>query len=74
MHTLPDLTQVAWVRSTFSGNGGDNCVEWSPQVAAATGIVPVRDSKDPNGPTLAFPTEAFATFVNAVKAAEFGTI
>ena len=63
-----------WVKSTYSGGEGGNCIEWAPAKAAATGIVPVRDSKDPNGPALAFPTDAFAAFVNAIKAGEFGTI
>jgi hypothetical protein len=63
-----------WVKSTYSGGEGGQCIEWAPAKAAATGIVPVRDSKDPNGPALAFPADAFAAFVNAVKAGEFGTI
>jgi Domain of unknown function (DUF397) len=33
----------------------------------------VRDSKDPHGPALVFHTDAFAAFVNAVKAGEFRT-
>ncbi|WP_229758689.1 DUF397 domain-containing protein [Peterkaempfera bronchialis] len=36
-----------------------------------TGIVPVRDSKDPHGPALVFSPEAFADFVSAVAAGEF---
>lgn len=35
------------------------------------GAVPVRDSKDPEGPALIFPTAAFAAFVGAIKAGEF---
>ncbi|MBL0779102.1 DUF397 domain-containing protein [Streptomyces albidoflavus] len=34
-----------WVKSSYSANGGNNCVEWAPSVALATGTVPVRDSK-----------------------------
>ena len=63
-----------WVKSTYSSGDGGQCIEWAPSKAAATGVVPVRDSKDPDGPALAFPTDAFAAFVNAVKAGEFGTI
>ncbi len=73
MSTIPDLSQAAWVKSTFSGNGGDNCVEWAPAIASATGVVPVRDSKDPQGPALVFGAEAFSAFVQAVKADEFPT-
>ncbi|MFJ9843757.1 DUF397 domain-containing protein [Kitasatospora sp. NPDC101155] len=32
------------------------------------GIVPVRDSKDPSGPALVFPAEAWTAFVTAIKA------
>ncbi|MFF1788701.1 DUF397 domain-containing protein [Kitasatospora sp. NPDC058243] len=35
------------------------------------GRVPVRDSKDPDGPTLAFPTAAWQAFVAAVHEGEF---
>jgi hypothetical protein len=74
MSTLPHLTHATWVRSTFSGNGGDNCVEWSPEVAAASSLVPVRDSKDPHGPALVFGVDAFSAFVQAVKAGEFSAV
>ncbi|MFF5333494.1 DUF397 domain-containing protein [Streptomyces sp. NPDC013181] len=33
----------------------------------ATGTVPVRDSKDPDGPALGFRADAFAAFVAGVK-------
>ncbi|MDI5974469.1 DUF397 domain-containing protein, partial [Streptomyces sp. SL13] len=46
------------------------CIEWTPQFAA-TGVVPVRDSKDPSGPALAFSTTGWTTFVNAVANGEF---
>ena len=63
-----------WVKSTYSGGEGGNCIEWAPTKVAATGMVPVRDSKDPSGPALAFAADAFAAFVDAVKAGEFGTV
>lgn len=50
---------VAWFRSSYSGNEGGACIE----VAAATGVVHVRDSKDRHGPRLAFSPEAWAGFV-----------
>jgi hypothetical protein len=56
---------LRWVKSSYSGNGG-SCVEWAPD-AAATGTVPVRDSKDLTGPVLTFPTAAFSSFVAGVK-------
>ncbi|MFJ2818166.1 DUF397 domain-containing protein [Streptomyces sp. NPDC087294] len=59
-----------WLKSSYSGNGG-SCVEWAPTQVSATGIVPVRDSKNPHGPVLAVPTSAFASFVTGVKNGEF---
>ncbi|WP_328471713.1 DUF397 domain-containing protein [Streptomyces sp. NBC_00448] len=59
-----------WFKSSYSSNGG-NCVEVAANLAASRGVVPVRDSKDPGGPVLAFPADAFASFVAGVKAGEF---
>ncbi|WP_461084812.1 DUF397 domain-containing protein [Streptomyces deserti] len=52
-----------WTKSSYSaGNGA--CVEVkSPSVAA----LDVRDSKVPDGPTLAFPADAWNAFVASVK-------
>ncbi|MFE7134834.1 DUF397 domain-containing protein [Streptomyces sp. NPDC057638] len=51
-----------WVRSSYSDNGGD-CVEWAPAQAAATGFVPVRDSKCPTGPVLTLSPRAWSGLV-----------
>ncbi|MFI6530458.1 DUF397 domain-containing protein [Streptomyces uncialis] len=61
-----------WIRSSYSGNGG-TCVEWAPAHASANGIVPVRDSKAPNGPALNVRATAFAAFVTGVKGGTLGT-
>ncbi|MFE7127518.1 DUF397 domain-containing protein [Streptomyces sp. NPDC057617] len=58
-----------WFTSSYSDNGGA-CVEVAANLAASHGVVPVRDSKNPNGPALHIPTAAFTAFVTAVKAAE----
>ncbi|MFJ7422417.1 DUF397 domain-containing protein [Streptomyces uncialis] len=55
-----------WIKSSYSGNGG-SCVEWAPAHASTDGIVPVRDSKTPNGPVLHIPATAFTAFVAGVK-------
>ncbi|MEW2049862.1 DUF397 domain-containing protein [Streptomyces sp. NBC_00377] len=53
-----------WVKSSYSqGNGA--CVEIKSPVRAA---MAVRDSKVIEGPTLAFPADAWNTFVASVKA------
>ncbi|MFE7561997.1 DUF397 domain-containing protein [Kitasatospora sp. NPDC057500] len=64
-----DLTGAQWRKSTHSGQGGD-CVEAAPDFP---GLVPVRDSKDPSGPALVFPADAWHSFVTAIQAGEFGT-
>ncbi|MGW7227071.1 DUF397 domain-containing protein [Streptomyces cyaneofuscatus] len=64
-----ETTTQQWVKSSYSGNGG-SCVEWAPGTATATGIVPVRDSKNTTGPVLSFPAAAFSSFVAGVKSGE----
>ncbi|MEW1673016.1 DUF397 domain-containing protein [Streptomyces noursei] len=57
-----------WVKSSYSsGEAGSNCVECAPTSAAATGVVPVRDSKTPEGPTLTVSTKSFSAFIAAIK-------
>ncbi|MCX4684297.1 DUF397 domain-containing protein [Kitasatospora purpeofusca] len=64
------MTPVSWRKSSYSDNGGE-CVEVAPDVP---GLVPVRDSKDPLGPALLFPSDAWRFFVSAVQAGEFGVV
>ncbi|MEV7187592.1 DUF397 domain-containing protein [Kitasatospora sp. NPDC093102] len=35
------------------------------------GLVPVRDSKDPNGPAFVFPAAAWDSFIAAIREDEF---
>ncbi|MFH8980077.1 DUF397 domain-containing protein [Streptomyces varsoviensis] len=55
-----------WFKSSYSGNGGQ-CIEIAANLAAPHGTVPVRDSKNTDGPTLSFTPTAWNTFVAAVK-------
>ncbi|MQS10925.1 DUF397 domain-containing protein [Streptomyces kaniharaensis] len=64
------LTGATWVKSSYSQNGG-NCIEVTPDLP---GVMPVRDSKDPEGSVLVFPIEAWRSFVAATVAGEFGHI
>ncbi|WP_030022798.1 DUF397 domain-containing protein [Streptomyces monomycini] len=57
-----------WFKSSYSGNGG-TCLEWAPSQAAVTGMVPVRDSKDPDGPVLMLYPAAFAGLVEFARRA-----
>ncbi|GAA3049500.1 DUF397 domain-containing protein [Kitasatospora sp. NPDC058063] len=59
-----------WFKSSYSSNGGQ-CIEVSDSMP---GIVPVRDSKDPEGPALAFPVDAWSSFVAAVRSGEFNDV
>ncbi|MGW7083618.1 DUF397 domain-containing protein [Streptomyces sp. NPDC054871] len=53
-----------WRKSSYSGgDGGEACVEVADGVP---GIVPVRDSKNPQGPALLIRAEAWAAFVRNV--------
>jgi hypothetical protein len=53
-----------WRKASHSGNNGGGCVE----VAPAPGTVAVRDSKDPEGPRLAFSPEDWRSFTGEIKA------
>ncbi|MFD7738427.1 DUF397 domain-containing protein [Streptomyces sp. MJM8645] len=64
------MTPLEWFKSSYSSNGGQ-CIEVSDSVP---GAVPVRDSKDPEGPVLAFPADAWSSFVAAVRTGEFGAV
>ena len=68
MSTIPDLAAVNWVKSSYSDGNGGACVEFAP---GFPGVVPVRDSKDPQGPALAFSSDGWTSFVRAVRAGEF---
>ncbi|MEU9042951.1 MULTISPECIES: DUF397 domain-containing protein [unclassified Kitasatospora] len=65
-----DLTGAGWRKSTYS-NGQGGCVEVAD---GYLGVMPVRDSKDPEGPALIFPFAAWESFVAAVRTGEFGAV
>ncbi|MFE4828828.1 DUF397 domain-containing protein [Streptomyces sp. NPDC056672] len=73
MSSTPDpaAPALAWVKSTYSGGEGGQCIEWAPEAAEIHTVVPVRDSKHPQGPVLVFPVGAFAAFVGAVRRGHF---
>lgn len=72
------LSAATWHKSSYSGGSGGNCLEMATwrkstysdgtggdclEVADGYGVVPVRDSKVPDGPHLAFGAPAWSTFV-----------
>ncbi|MEV7281732.1 DUF397 domain-containing protein [Streptomyces sp. NPDC093111] len=60
----PDLNNASWIKSSYSGNDGGNCVEIA---AGFAGWVPVRDSKAPTGPVLKASAPAWAAFIGALR-------
>ncbi|MFJ9635355.1 DUF397 domain-containing protein [Streptomyces sp. NPDC101178] len=62
-----------WFTSSYSDNGG-NCVEVAVNLAAARGIVPMRDSKCVDGPAVDVRTAAFSAFVASVQAGTFDAV
>ncbi|MFF3322166.1 DUF397 domain-containing protein [Streptomyces sp. NPDC002889] len=58
------LEVATWRKSTYSGGDGGNCVEVADGHPDA---VPVRDSKNADGPKLMFRTAAWSSFVAGVK-------
>ncbi|MEO3747936.1 DUF397 domain-containing protein [Plantactinospora sp. B5E13] len=61
---MTDLTGARWRTSTRSGGNGGDCVEVADNLS---GVVGLRDSKDPTGPVLRFAPGAWAAFVTTVK-------
>ena len=65
-HDAPasELQHVTWIKSSYSGPTGGNCVE---AAALPDGTVAVRDSKAPGGPALVFPAAAWGAFVGDAR-------
>lgn len=72
----PNCVEVGvWHKSSLSGNG-QNCVEVALADSPQSGTDPapdtdrlflVRDSKDPNGPVLAFSPAEWDAFLTAIR-------
>jgi hypothetical protein len=58
-----DLTGAQWRKSTRSNGNGGNCVEVAGNLP---GVVGVRDSKDRQGPALAFTPTAWRAFLDTI--------
>ncbi|GAA0454792.1 DUF397 domain-containing protein [Streptomyces olivaceiscleroticus] len=59
-----DLSTARWQKSSYSGGEGNNCVE----TAGLAGMQAVRDSKNPDGPTVIFSADAWTAFLATLKA------
>ncbi|GAA3490039.1 DUF397 domain-containing protein [Streptomyces cremeus] len=60
---------LRWFKSSYSNNGGQ-CIEIATDLVASHGVVPVRDSKTPGGPTLGLTAHAFSTFITGIKSGD----
>lgn len=67
MSTTHDLSIAAWRKSSYSNGEGGSCLEVADGFA---GVMPVRDSKAPEGPALVFPADGWRSFVAAVRSGE----
>jgi hypothetical protein len=63
-----DLTEVTWLKSSYSGGNDDNCVE---AAFLPNGGMAVRDSKNPQQAPLIFDGGEWAAFAAGVAAGEF---
>ncbi|ANW18775.1 DUF397 domain-containing protein [Streptomyces clavuligerus] len=62
-------TAATWIKSSYSDPNGE-CVEWAPAHASVTGTVPVRDSKQADGPVLMVSIDAFGGLVTLARGTE----
>ncbi|MFC9232731.1 DUF397 domain-containing protein [Streptomyces decoyicus] len=63
-HAPVDLSTARWRKSSHSNSNGGECVEIAEDFP---GLVPVRDSKNPQGPALLIPATAWTEFVDSLK-------
>lgn len=68
MRARVELSAATWRKSSYSNADGGNCVEVAD---GFPGVLPVRDSKCPEGPALVVPAPAWADFVGAVQGGRF---
>ena len=60
---MEDDIRPTWRTSSYTGNGGGNCVE----VGGTASVIMVRDTRDRDGGTLAFTTDAWDGFLASLK-------
>jgi uncharacterized protein DUF397 len=63
---MDGIDHAQWHKSSYSGSNGGGCVE----VAAGAEQVLVRDSKDRQGPVLAFTAGEWRAFAARVRSGE----
>lgn len=68
MSTAHDLSTATWRKSSFSDGQGGSCLEVAD---GFDDVMPVRDSKNPEGPEICFGHGSWKQFVSALKAGTF---
>ncbi|MGW2740755.1 DUF397 domain-containing protein [Streptomyces sp. NPDC001450] len=65
MRNIPDpgLSTAVWIKSSYSG-GDENCLEVTHDFPT---LIPIRDSKNPQGPKLFFSSVTWAAFTSSLK-------
>ena len=63
-----ELRSAKWIKSSYSGSDGGNCVEVAELSGGRRGI---RDSKNPTGPALIFAPGEWDAFIDGAKDGEF---
>ncbi|WP_419184151.1 DUF397 domain-containing protein [Streptomyces collinus] len=58
------MSEALWLKSSYSNATGGDCLEVA---ANFPGLVPVRDSKVPDGDVLLIGAAAWAPFVDALR-------
>jgi hypothetical protein len=61
---MEDNVEPGWRTSSYTGNGGGNCVE----VRDAARMILMRDTKDRSGPVLRFSPAVWCRFAGQIKA------
>ena len=59
-----EVLEWRWRKSSYSGNGGGNCVEVARSLP---GVVAVRDSKNPDGPVLITRRDGWVRFITRLR-------
>jgi hypothetical protein len=65
---MEDVVGLHWRKSSYSSNGGGNCVEVG---TGLPGKIAVRDSKNLDGPVLSVGPEEWDAFIAGAKRGEF---
>ncbi|MEU9887577.1 DUF397 domain-containing protein [Sphaerisporangium sp. NPDC051011] len=67
MDELPQERATLWIKSSYSGSNGGNCVEVAKLAGGRRGV---RDSKQVAQPILVFPATEWQAFVGGLKAGQ----